>query len=345
MDQTPSYQSPQQSNAPHSSSPSPRRKLRLIVGGACLVVAIVVVALWLLPGKKSNKTTAPKTNDSLITSLAGQSLSADTVKNINKEETFYAYLKSAAQQQKLIVTKEFYFTDNPDEQPTSKIYTQTGFDYKTKQFVKAKDDLIMATNERDKLRCVDGKELYKLAVIPEWKEADVKTTIDCRFETTVASTLNDGFNTGGLTGSQAEAFVGYLRSQKGLLAVRNLTLEDHKGKQYLHFSVDLSPILYNKLGYLGNQWLQFAFSKTGLDSRKHPYTYIGAGGDGLHIEYFVDPATKLPAYSVLTTAPKKDDTGRDLPVSGYYQYRVTYQFGTAIFDASITNNTDVHLDW
>jgi hypothetical protein len=325
--------------------PSQSHRLRWVIGG---VVALVLLGLGLalLFINQGNQTASQsKTIDAVINPVSGTSTAADIAK-LDKTEAFYAILKRAAEQSQIVVTKAVYFTGSASEIATSTTYTKTGFNYDTKQFVHATEVAEVGLTGRDKSRCVDGKQFDKIMVSDTWKQVAVDASSSPCLFTKLGTSVNDGFNTGGLTEAQAEAFVSNLRAQAGLMKVNSLMLDNHNGKKYLHFSVELQPIYAKSYGYLGAQWLMWSFKKTGIDPEKHPYLYAGAGGDGLNLEYYVDPATKLPVYSELTTLPAKDDsTGKEIPIVNYYKDRTQYEFGSSTFDASPANGADIALTW
>lgn len=82
-----------------------------------------------------------------------------------------------------------------------------------------------------------------------------------------------------------------------------------------------------------------AFRETGLDPVMHPYAYTGTEGHGFTYEYYIDPATKLPAYSELYLNDQEEKPVRD------YAYKTLYEFNTSTFDASTSNHAPLVFDW
>jgi hypothetical protein len=276
-----------------------------------------------------------------IGTLPSQGLTAADVAKLDKSEAFFAYFAQAAQQTKMVTTTEKITAPTKSQVTGSDIY-KVGFDYTTKQSVFAHDSAY--GNLLDQDRCYGSTVLYRHAPRTEWSTAPLERTSPCQIGQHQDYYITDSLNTGGLTPAQAQAFVGYLRQQAGLITVKNLELTQHNGKQYLHFSVTLTPIHVKDTNY-GAQWLMFAFKKTGLSPSAWPYVYRGTGGSGFAIEYYVDPATKLPVYSEILTTAGKDSQGNDVTDLDYTLARVQYTFGTATFDASSANAAPLKLDW
>jgi hypothetical protein len=84
-----------------------------------------------------------------------------------------------------------------------------------------------------------------------------------------------------------------------------------------------------------------AFRDTGLDPSTHVYGTRGEETGGARFEYYVDPATKLPAYSEFTPVGTNDEGQQ---VDGLTS-RTHYQFGTADFDVEITHPEPLSMDW
>lgn len=325
-------QAPQQPWQPPLTPSKPPRDWRGVLIAAAIGVLIIGggAVYWFTRPQAGG----PTTGGSVINDLKKPSLSAADVQAINKSDAFYAYLKQAAQQRGMILTKDYYFIDDDGEKDTA--LSRVGVDYQTKSIVLAIDTPFM--DSRDRLRCYDGKQDSYNSIIKKWSN-DIPPT-NCS-ESRLYNVATDGFNAGGLTESQAETFVSYLKNKSGLIDVKSLELADHKGTQYLHFSATLNPI-QTKGSYLGAQWLMFAFKETGLDPFEYPYGYAGAGEEGFDLEYYVDPATSLPAYSELTSiAPPTSTSNR----SGDYHYRITYDFTASTFDATPANTSDITLNW
>lgn len=316
-----------------------------------IVVIIMIVAvigvLFVAPKKAAQPTpTVPAVSSAPVESLATKSaLTEADVQGLDKTNAFWAYYKNAAQQSLLTTTKEYYFADSPTAAPASRTFKRTGFDYTSKKIMQAIDLPDEAAGNRMKYRCYDGKE-YVLTPTSSygWREKDADDKFYCQLDKE-SSDINDGINTGGLTAAQSEAMIQTLRRQEGLVTVDTAKLMEHKGKQYISFDVTLHPRPTNEENvYMGNQWWMWAFKETKLKPATHPFGYLGAGGNGMKITYVVDPATKLPAYSEISITPRKDTSGKDIPMDNYSFHRTQYTFGS-LPDVTTVNEQDVTLDW
>lgn len=330
--------------AEEPTQPQQKWKLILIISAIVAGLVLAAAAVLFMPPKQAAKTTLP-VDGAPIESLASQGrLTAGVLKSLDKENAFWAYFSHASQQSIITLTKEYYFTNSPEEKPTSISAKRTGFDYSSKKIVQAFDSYSPLRPNRDRTRCYDGKEYNKISTGTQpWREADSGKEMLCSLSKE-ANYVNDGMNTGGLTADQANVFIAEMRRQEGLVAINSVELVDKNGKQYLRFSVALRPVESGQYGYMGNQWWMWAFKKTGLDPDKHPYTYSGAGGEGMDIEYYVDPVSKLPVYAELSSTNAKSRDGKELPFTSYSHYRVQYEFGK-MPDVTISNEQDIVIDW
>jgi hypothetical protein len=298
-----------------------------------LINALTGVGFWLY-GKSQESPKTPKTNDAVVTDLQKAPLTEASLRNVNKDDAFYAYMKRAAQEQKMTITKAYYFSDD-GSQKVADVFSKVAVDYRTKKIIYANDKEFSDTG-RSRTRCYDGQEYF---FVYEWeKEADASS---CR-QDRLYDQATDGFNAGGLTAAQAETFVSYLRGKPGLITVQEMKVADHGGKKYLHFTVLLQQITVKDTQFAA-QWLMFAFQETGLDPFKYPYGYVGSGGQGFKLDYYVDPATGLPAYSEIASLPRVDEAGKN--DKSTYHFRIQYDFTRSTFDASPANNTDINLTW
>jgi hypothetical protein len=327
------------------AAPQPRpplwRNRRLILAVA-LVAALAGLGYWFL-GRSQSVTEIPVTSVGVVNDLAKPTLSQADIAKVNKTDAYFAYILNAVQQQKTIILSENTYGPNPTDPKESKDVYKVGFDYQTKKIVYAHDDAYDAASIAQD-RCYDGNAARHATPTSDWYVNPIDAENPCNLGEHVNYYISDGVTPGGLSEAQAQAYVGYLRGQEGLVVVKDLQLADNQGKQYLHFSVDLNPIPSNGL-YFGGQWLMWAFKETKLDPATHPFEYRIRGGEGLHIEYYVDAVTKLPVYSQMKSTPLKDKNGADKPFDGYRDIRTSYQFGVSEFDASPKNSAPLNVEW
>jgi hypothetical protein len=282
-------------------------------------------------------------NSSGIDALAAKPtvIEADLT-GLDKTEAFYAYMVNAAQQPKVVTRSIYYLADSSTAAHDTFERAETGYNYQTKKFIHAEDEQSPAGVH--KTRCVNGQEFTMPGNlgITDWLPAPSlgKNTSACEVGT-FPWAVSDGFNTGGLSASQAKTFWGYLKGKPGLITINDLKLSPHDGKQYLHFYADLKPVAYgHQKGNPGLQWLKLAFKKTGLNASTWPYSYVNYGGpfDGYHIEYWIDAHTKLPIHSEIHKLPGLGADGKPLADEHYYRYNTSFDFTTDTFDVKAMMN-------
>jgi len=326
---------------PVVSRPPSHKKAVLIV---VIVVALLGIGAAYMFLRSSHKTGSqtPGANASAVSGLpTGAQITAQTLASYNKEDLFWGYFQHAAQQSQVVTTH--LQSKYPELGKTGDIQRlKVGFDYKTKKLVAAEESFDALTNKMvdSKIRCYDGKQYDAIidGTTPKWEITN--PGYFCELDN-LSWFLSDGMNTGGLSEDQAKKFVSSLRSEKGLVTVNTDTWETHKGKQYIHFSVDLKPVAAAE-GYEGVPFLQVAFDDTGLNYQTHPYQPKENFGGGYHLEYWVDPVTQLPSYAELSDTPIYDATGKPEILTGNITLTTRYDFTTASFDAK--TSTDVTID-
>ena len=321
------------------------RKKYIVVIFAIILLLIVGVVLFLWPGLLVTKVAQvnPPLNPAL--QIEGN-LTVTKVAALNKNDTFWGYVKNVATRQQVVTTHEQYRASSGGSKPGAITYTKVGFDYKTKAFTVAYETGQEGEVSRDKTRCYDGREYTKVGAETAWQDVtgNVTDTTDVCSLGFIAPDITDGVSPAGLTADQASSFISFLRAQNGLVNVNKLEIAENNGKKYLHYSVDITPVAVNGL-YTGNSLLGAAFTKLGLDAATHPYGYRGASDAGTRLEYYVDPNTQLPVYSETTELPAKTSAGQNKPLDGYEVYRTNYTFGKATFAVQTNNEADIAIDW
>lgn len=222
---------------------------------------------------------------------------------------------------------------------------QGSFDFETKELTFAKDGLDTRSGEPTSLqRCEDGTSYDFLpGSSEEWRE-DTANVVPCEFSTSPSrqAVIGDRFSANGLTSDQAADYVDYLRD-KDVFEVRALSLVEHRQKQYLKFEAELAP-KEEPVGGLpaevGLQYMLFAVRDgAGVDVAELPFGYIGDVSGGLRLTWYVDPATKLPAYGEFDSY----EPGAAEEVANSYRYEVSYRFGK--LEEIGRSKEPLSLDW
>lgn len=190
-------------------------------------------------------------------------------------------------------------------------------DYHKRAFVDERTDVDFGNATslgNDFFRCV-GRDSYSWSTEDGWAspQPGQQSNSACNRlngDTIADSFSSDGIATGGLTATQADAFLSYLDHITGLITTTPLhTARGSDGKNYLVLDVEITPqdprdtYNVNPSIDLGLGFFQAAFAQTGLNVVRWPYN-IGLGpAQGAKIRYYVDPDTLLPAYSVIMATP------------------------------------------
>jgi hypothetical protein len=326
------------------------KKQRLILWGIIALLVLVpaiILGIWFMTARTNDaeKQQATQQQEKLSYNLeALQALGTNPalvdadVAKLNKTDTFYTVLKQAAQKQIVQTKWDVFYTAQKDEARGDK-YTMydTAIDYASKKYTY--DENTYSNLGIFQTRCIDKKQYNfnatTLTTSPSWQPASDSTNCDLNVAT---MHLNDGLNTGGLTAEQADNFIRKIRGQ-GMLEVNNVSLAANKDKKYLKVDATITPKAQGKELYAGMQLLMNAFQATGLDADKHPYTYFGAGGEGATIQYYVDLNTQLPAYSVMTSTPAFDKSGKSQVSTSWSHRYIEYAFPDKLTEPTL----DAHV--
>ncbi len=335
--------------APPPAAPKKQRRhvLRwtLLAIATLLVVAGAVVAVPLLRAGNSvadQEKTITTSTKQLQALGKQQTITAANLTGIDKSGAFMSVFKTASQQQNVQTTWDVYTTakavsGRPDQY---NLYRST-IDYHSKKFNFEENS--HDTNSLYQTRCVDGKEyIYDakglFSAAPAWQAASDSTA--CNF-TSAKSHFNDGLNTGGLSGTQAAAFIHGLLVSK-TINVNDMSLVSQKGKQYIRFDVTITPHKQSNKEYQGLQAFLTAFGATGQNATSYPYNFYGQGNQGVHLLYYVDPTTQLPVYAQMTSTPTVDSkTGKQQKTTAYTHRFIEYAFPAKLAPNTLDGNAPI----
>lgn len=326
----------------------PRRNINKLVIGLLSGVAVILLIVgglvaFSLFNKEKQKEDAKVLPisyvDNDITGLVKEGkIDQSGVTKLDKTAAFYTIFKQAAKQSIVQTKWDVYYTTN-DQDKRSQQYTiyNVGINYDSKQYSYTEDSY--STIGTIQSRCVDG-QLYvynnnSLSVGTGWQPASDSSS--CKFNI-VSTRMNDGINAGGLTDGEANTFVQAI-NQAQVIKVNSVSVEEKNGGQYLKFDVNLTPRKAAEGIYWGMQNLMTAFQSTNIDAEKHPYTYFGAGADGMHLVYYADPTTLLPVYSVATSTPTFNQNGQAVTPDSYSHRFVEYTFPERVVPPTLDDFT------
>ncbi|HSX06366.1 MAG TPA: hypothetical protein VLG92_01450 [Candidatus Saccharimonadia bacterium] len=331
---------------------------RMFIAGIALVLLIGGVGLvfTLTHGKKSPQTnTSGKLpaliyNDAQIEKLAqNKQLTVSALTTINKTNAFYSAFRLAAQRPVVQTNWDVYNTaSQAGARPAEYTISVMSVDYQSKEYTYYRDDYTSAGATLS--RCAGGPTVtYHNVFDPVRSTATTKwwpngDTVSCAFAAASAR-MTDGMNTGGLSSQQSDTFVHSLYASKAL-KVNSVSLVPHTGTEYLQFDVNLIPQRKTAaVPYSGMQNFMDAFKATGLNPSTYPYTNFGAGGEGMHLQYYVNPTTMLPAYSVAVSTPALDAQGKQVQPTSWSHRYVEYSYPSAVMQDVLDPTPQTFSSW
>lgn len=321
-----------------------QRKIFWIIVAALVIVPAITIGIYLF-AKLSHDSKQQKAADQQkisynlteLQNVAKNPLTDASVSTLDKQKTLFTVLKQAELKQ-VIGTKwgVYYTAQQADDRGDQYSLYDTAIDYQSKKY--NYNENAYSNLGVYQVRCI-GTDQYnfndsKLTTSPAWQPASDST--DCKLNT-VTMHLNDGMNTGGLTEKQADAFLTKIQ-KSGAVTVNNLSVATNKDKQYIKVDFNIVPQKQGKL-YQGMQNFMNAFQTTGLNAEKHPYTFFGAGGEGAHVQYYIDPATLLPAYARMDSTPILGGNGQPQLTTSWSHRTIEYSFPTGVTEL----NLDTHV--
>jgi len=310
--------------------------MKLLFGGLIALAFLAFIGAAILvvvesSGKQkgtANQTYTIKYNTDQVKKLAANNkpLSTAQLKGLNAADTFYSAFRTASQQPVVHTAWDVFYTKNQkdDRADQYSLYGVT-LDYRNKQFAYDEDDysnigIIQYRCIGEKQYIFDGSKLSDASAA--WQPASDSSS--CALDS-VAIRTNDGMNTGNLSATQSNAFVQQL-NKSGAVKVNGMQLVTQKNAQYIKVSVNVTPQKQGSGVYWGMQNFMEAFNATGLNATKQPYTYFGASGEGASLDYYINPATMLPAYSVATSTPAYNAGGNPVTPKTWSHKFIEYQF-------------------
>lgn len=330
-----------------SSRQSRQKHKMILIGlaaavGLALLTVIVLIVVSVMNSNKKVQTVAPihyvtAQIDSLV---KNKQVDAQHIQQLDKTAAFYTAFKNAAVQPSVHTKWDVYYSTNEqDKRGDQFTMYDVAVDYRNKSFGYQEDS--NSSIGVIQSRCVEGQQFTyndsKLSVASGWQPASDSTT--CKFGV-VATRMNDGVNTAGLTAAQANTFVQKINASQ-VVQVNGVSVVTPKDVPYLKFDVTVTPRLAAKGIYWGMQNFMTAFQATGLNPQTHPYTYFGTSNEGLHLTYYVDPATQLPVYSQMTSTPGYNAMGKAVTPDSWSHRLIEYEFPAAIVTPTLDDHAPI----
>lgn len=245
----------------------------------------------------------------------GQSVSTTSLTHVDSRLLLWAMLKRQDTQPISStlhadwLTPHIYSSDFPTALDTELVQ----IDYRKRTFVDDRTDVDISTGAslgNDFYRCV-GRDSFSWSTEDGWDspqpgQQSNSTCNRLNGDAIADSFSTDGIATGGLTATQADAFLSYLDHITGLITTTPLhAARGSDGNTYIVLDVQVTPqdphdtYNVNPSINLGMGFFQAGFAQTGHSVTGWPYS-IGLGpAQGAKIRYYITPDTLLPAYSVM----------------------------------------------
>lgn len=306
--------------------PPPRRpnRLPLIIGLGVLVLVIIAVPVVYFTLRNAGG--APTAGPPAATTTAataptiqpGEPVTKEKLSQVSAADFYWAALTRQMTAPVSVVSGAYFRTPADFKKHGLYDVKQVGVDHRSGQDVNSKDMTAATTSILNgkvdgQSRCVDGRYYLLLDDFdtkkPYWKESD---STPCRLDHlswTMASA--DGIEPSGLSADQTAVVIKALQNDyPGFANPKQPELITASGKTYIRQTVDFKPVKVPDLGYWGTQVFLWALKRTGIDPLKWPFMPGLGAGEGLHMTYYYDVKTLLPAASVIRSTPVLDEDGK-----------------------------------
>ncbi|MET7276744.1 hypothetical protein ABZS29_00830 [Kribbella sp. NPDC005582] len=128
----------------------------------------------------------------------------------------------------------------------------------------------------------------------KFNQAWQRSTFDELACTKIPQGGTDSIVSSGLTPEQADKVIAYFRTNKGFVNAAQPTLLTAGGKTYVKQVVDFKPIVLSDENYWGSAIAMWGLREAGLDPVTWPWSNPFNLTEGIHMVYYLDPATLLP---------------------------------------------------
>jgi hypothetical protein len=250
------------------------------------------------------------------------------------------------------LTEDDYRSDFVKDMSTSVNAERIGIDYRSRSFIADNGQISpegKGVPHQAFTRCVQGGGSQFYIPGNPWQVSKDDTAGLCadrmKPDKIVANALTaDSIATGNLSNEEADKFLSYLDGIPGLFTMdKPSAAQGTDGKTYIQLDVTLKQVdakSDSEPGAAkGMAFLNAAFGQTGKDPDAYPYSIDHSPDEGLKVRYYLDPATLLPAYSIMKTLPAVTTSGA--PASGaspseyfLYEYAFPQQLDPAAMQAT-----------
>ena len=187
--------------------------------------------------------------------------------------------------------------------------TEGGFDFRTDEYAYHQ---LYGFNTL----CADGVEYLWDDFDQEWSESsgcavsggNPMASVEASLALT--GTVSAGVLTAGLTPDEADVFLRAMRQEHpGFLQPGPLALAEHEGRQYVRLPVVFKALDVGDGKRYGMQLFNYAFRAIGERAKTHALLPGTSGASVSQVEavFYLDPATRLPAYAEMLIYEPVDD--------------------------------------
>lgn len=314
--------------SPGAQPPRRRNRLPLIIGIAALVLVLITVAvvIYLYPWQAAGRATTPSSSASTSaepspaapTLQPGEPVTKEKLSQVSAADFLWGTLTRQMTAPTVVITDAYFQTPANFTNHDQYYIKQIGIDHRTGTEADGKDTTLASVSMREGkpehlTRCVDGQAYWLTEDLttkkPKWRESS--TTSCTPDDASWRHSVSDGIVPNGLTAEQAAAMIESLREEfPGFVNARRPSLITSGGKTYVRQIVDYKPIKLGDGRYWGTQIFLLAFKRTGLDPLTWPFMGGLGPGEGLHVSYYLDPATLLPVAATVRSTPVLGDDGK-----------------------------------
>jgi hypothetical protein len=263
----------------------------IVVGALLLVIGVPVgILAW---RASSGATESAEGDDRTRTIEPGQPVTDKTLSEVDPL-SFYESVIKRQMTAPIGRLKSASYLDRQRFADGNGMITDAAIDHATDEFYLFKS-LVRGPEDDDPFNtaCVDGKAYSWSTYSESWREST--SSDECTKKPRDGG--GDSVVSSGLTVKQANKVLEILRSYKGHVNAAQPTLLKAGKKSYVRQVVDLKPIILADDSYWGSAIPMWAFRDAGLDPVTWPWTNHFALAAGIHIVYYLDTETLLPAVA------------------------------------------------
>jgi hypothetical protein len=345
----PGYSAPQQfagQSAPYGGQQPcggqqpyrPRRRGPWLAALAVLAAAAIAVPIAILAGGhdrnsgRSGQGDAPsKSSAPSVTLTPGQPVTQSVLDHMAPDDFLWQVLQRQMTRPVQAITS-VYFRTSKELAEHSGLYvvSRFGLDRRSGESTFGTD--AYSAGKLDAMsRCVKGKGYYRALDHDRGWNPNSAAEKDCQPNAILPlKSADDDIVANGMTAEQAGKVVEALRDpHPGFVNPRKPGVVSVKGQPLIRQVVDFIPQQLEDGHYWGNMLLDQAFAASGLDRKAWHWVEDWSGAAGLHVVYYINPSTLLPAVGLQSKTAGFDDSGKPGSADGA-SLLINYEFPDSV---------------